>query len=244
MSGVIDFVQLRGEYASMLAAAVLLVLAVRPVARLLALPRQQVGDLFWNGGVAFVVAGRLAYLALESPRTLLDPIVLIRLQGGIEPFAGVAGIVAVLAWRIRRRGGELWPWATAAAVGLTLATIGYDLACVLRDACYGAITPAPLGFLMAGLSETRLATPLVEAALLLAALSALLAAAPRLRPGMLALSLVAALALLRAALTPASVRGWEAAGVEALALIALAVAALVASLALSRAAVSRGGPAA
>ena len=240
MSGVIEFVQLRGEYASIFAAAALFVLAARPVTRLLALPRREVGDLFWNGGVAFVVAGRLAYLALESPQTLLDPIVLIRIQSGIEPLAGVAAVVAVLAWRVRRRGGALWPWATAAAVGLTLAVIGYDLACVLRDACYGATAPSPLGFHMAGLGETRVATPLVEAAVLLAVLSAMLAAAPRLRPGIAALSLVAALALLRAALTPASVLGREAVGVETLVLVALGVGALAAALVLPRAAVARG----
>ena len=84
MSGVIEFVQLRGEYASIFAAAALLALAARPVTRLLALPRREVGDLFWNGGVAFVVAGRLAYLATEAPSSLLDPLVLVRIQGGQE----------------------------------------------------------------------------------------------------------------------------------------------------------------
>ena len=142
--------------------------------------------------------------------------------------------MAVLAWRLRRRGGELWPWATATAVGLTLVVIGYDLACVLRNACYGATAPAPLGFQMAGLSGTRVATPLVEAAVLLAALSGLLAAAPRLRPAVPALSLVAALALLRAALTPVSVLGRESAGLETLVLVSLGVGALVAALVLSR----------
>ena len=239
MSGLIEFVQLRGEYASMLVVAVLLALAARPVARLLALPRNELGDHFWNGGVAFVVAGRLAYLALESPQTLIDPLVLIRLQGGIEPLAGVAGVAAVLAWRVRRRGGELWPWATAAAVGVTLAVIGYDLACVLRDACYGATVSTPLGFQMSGLSEPRVATPLIEAAVMLAILSALLAAAPRFGVRALALSLVAALALLRAALTPASALGLEAVGVETLLLVALGVGA-VATAILPRTGIMRG----
>ncbi len=239
MSGLIEFVQLRGEYASMLVVAVLLALAARPVARLLALPRNELGDHFWNGGVAFVVAGRLAYLALESPQTLIDPLVLIRLQGGIEPLAGVAGVAAVLAWRVRRRGAELWPWATAAAVGVTLAVIGYDLACVLRDACYGATVSTPLGFQMSGLSEPRVATPLLEAAVMLAILSALLAAAPRFGVRALALSLVAALALLRAALTPASALGLETVGVETLLLVALGAGA-VATAILPRTGIMRG----
>ncbi len=76
--------------------------------------------------------------------------------------------------------------------------------------------------------------------MVLAALSVLLAVAPRLRPGVPALSLVAALALLRAALTPASVLGREAAGVETLVLVSLGVGALAAALALSRAPVANG----
>lgn len=242
MSGIAEFVQLRGEYASIFVAAVLLALAARPVARLLALPQSEVGDFFWNGAVAFVVAGRLAYLAMESPQTLVDPLVLIRIQGGIEPLAGVAGVGAVLAWRIRRRGGELWPWATLAALGLAVAAIGYDLACLLRDACYGATVPTPLGFHMAGLSEPRLATPLVEAAVLLAALSVLLAAAPRLGFRALALSLVAALALVRAALTPASVLGREAVGGETLLLFVLGAAAVAVAILPSIGAMKGGEP--
>ena len=97
MSEVLDFVQARGEYASLLAVALLLWRSAGPAARLLALERREVADLFWNGSVAFVVAARLAYVLAESPRTLLDPLVLIRLPGGIEPLAGAAAVAAVVA---------------------------------------------------------------------------------------------------------------------------------------------------
>ena len=231
MSDVVDFIQARGEYASLFAVALLLWLSARPSARLLGLPQREVTDLLWNGGIAFVVAGRVAYLADESPRTLLDPLVLIRLQGGIEPLAGVVAVAAVVAWRARRR-DDRWAWATAGAAGLAVTVVGYDLACVLRDACFGTTAPAPIGFRMSGLSETRLATPLVEATLLLALAAALLAFVHRLRAEALPLLLVAALALLRAALTPVSVFGSDAVGPATILLLLVGIGAILAAVAL------------
>ncbi len=225
MSAVIDFVQLRGEYASLVVVALLLWAASRPIARLLGLSRGEVTDVFWNSGVAFLVAGRLAYVAQQSPRTLFDPLVLIRLPGGVDTLAGAVAVAAVIAWR-QRRGGDLWLWATVGAVGVAVATVGYDLACVLRDACYGTSAPSPLGFRMSGFSEPRLATPLIEAALLLALLAVVVAFAGRLRPRAIALLLTGVLLLVRAALTPASVLGTGAVGVETAVLVVLGAVAL------------------
>ena len=227
MSEVSDFVLARGEYASLFAVVLLLGLSARPIARLLALERRAVGDLLWNGGLAFVVVGRLAYVVAESPRTLLDPLVLIRLPGGLEPLAGAIGVAAAVSWHARRRDAT-WAWVTAAAVGLAVATVGYDVACVLRDACYGAAAPPPLGFAMSGFSEARLATPLVEATVVLAAGAALLMLAGRLSTASIALLLLGALALVRAALTPASVLGVDAVGLETM-LLAFGGAALLAT---------------
>jgi prolipoprotein diacylglyceryltransferase len=231
VSDAIEFVQARGEYASLLAVALLLWLSAGPTARLLALPRRELADLLWNGGVAFVVVGRLAYVGVESPRTLLDPLVLIRLQGGIEPLAGALGVAAVVAWRARRRDGA-WAWATAAAAGLAVATVGYDLACVLRDACYGTAAPPPLGFEMSGFSQPRLATPLVEATVLLALGAALLRFAHRVPAEVIALLMIGALALVRAALTPASVLGTDAIGLETMVLGLVGVVAIAAAVAM------------
>lgn len=228
MSAVIDFIQLRGEYASLVVVGLLLWAASRPIARLLGLSRGDVTDVFWNAGVAFLVAGRLAYVALQSPRTLFDPLVLIRLPGGVDPLAGALAVAAVIAWRQRRAGGR-WLWATVGASGLAVATVGYDLACLLRDACYGTTAPSPFGFRMSGFSEPRLATPLIEAALLLALLAVVVAFAGRLRPRAVALLLVGVLPLVRAALTPASALGTGAVGVDTAVLVALGAVALVAA---------------
>lgn len=232
MSEVFDFIQLRGEYASLFVVALMLALSAGPTARLLALPSREVADLFWNGGVAFVVVGRLAYLLAESPRTLLDPLVLIRLQGGIEPLAGALAVALVVAWRVRRQ-EQLWAWITAGAVGVAVATVGYDLACVLRDACYGIAAPPPLGFEMSGFSEARLATPLLEATVVLAAGAVLLRSAHRLKAEAVPLLLIGVLALVRAALTPASVLGADAVGVETMLLAFLGVALVGAALAIT-----------
>ncbi len=237
MSAVIEFVQLRGEYASLIAAALLLWAASRPIARLLGLPRGEVTDVFWNSGVAFLVVGRLAYVAEQSPRTLFDPLVLIRLPGGVDPLAGALAVAAVIAWR-QRRGGDVWLWAIVGASGLAVATVGYDLACVLRDACYGTTAPAPFGFRMSGFSEPRLATPLIEAALLMMLLAVVVTFAGRWRPRAVALVLTGVLLLVRAALTPASVLGTGAVGVETALLVALGAVALAAAAATH----ARAGP--
>ncbi|MDA0366528.1 MAG: hypothetical protein O2843_11820, partial [Chloroflexi bacterium] len=157
----------RGEMASLLLTAIVLVLAVRPVATLTGLSRALVGDLFWAAGVGFVIVGHVAYLAVAAPESLWDPFVLIRVQSGVEPLAGAAAAVAVWWWYTRRSRGARAGAALALTVGIVLVTISYDGACVLRDACYGAPAPAPLGFPMAGLADARAATPLIEAAVLL-----------------------------------------------------------------------------
>jgi hypothetical protein len=216
-----EWIAVRGEWVSLLLAAAALALSVRPLARLLGLPREALGDLTWYGGIAFVVAGRLAYLAIESPGALTDPLVLVRISGGVEPFAGMLAALAVVAWRTRHERAHSEAratWLAAAAATLVVATATYDLA------CYGAEAPAPLGFAMSDLSDTRLATPLIEASLLLLAAGALLSAPLAPRRALLALGGLAA--LLRVALTPLSVLGTDALGIETAFFAALGVALL------------------
>ena len=106
--------------------------------------------------------------------------------------------------------------------------IGYDLACIARDACTGAEAPAPFGFAMSGLSETRVATPLLEAALLLVAGGLLLSSPLAAHRGLIALAGVAA--LVRVALTPLSVVGTDALGVESVLFALVGVAAIAFAL--------------
>jgi hypothetical protein len=243
-----DWIAVRGEWVSLLLVAAALALSVRPLTRLLGLPREALGDLFWYGGIVFVAAGRLAYVALESPDALTDPLVLIRISGGIEPFAGLLAALAVVGWRTRGKRAHSEAraaWLAAAAAALVLATATYDLACVARDACYGAAAPAPLGFAMSDLSDTRLATPLIEASLLLLAAGALLSAPLAPRRALLALGGLAA--LLRVALTPLSVLGTGALGLETMLFAALGIALLASSERITwgeRQSTTRAGPSA
>ena len=154
-----------------------------------------------------------------------SPLVLVRIQGGIEPLAGLCGVGAVLAWRVWRDGTSGLTWLAAASAGLTITVIVYDLGCVARDACAGAYAPAPLGFAMSGLSESRLATPLLEAALLLLVAGALFSLESEFRRSLIALAGIAAIA--RAAFTPLSVLGTDAIGIETGLFVVLGLAALV-----------------
>lgn len=235
MSEVLDFIYLRGEYVSLFLIAGALAFAGGRVAALTRLPRSDVGDLFWNAGIAFIVAARLSYLAAESPASLLDPLVLIRLQGGLHPLVGVLAVIAVVGWRTRGERGRSearFAWLAVAAAGLVITMWTYDVSCLARDACYGAEAPAPLGFAMSGLSDTRLATPLIEATLLLIAAGGLFTSKLSITQSLLALGGVAA--LLRVALTAASVRGVDAIGVETAGFIVLGVVVLAVAVAAER----------
>lgn len=228
MPGVPDAMAVRGEWISLLLVTVALWLAIRPLSRLLALPQSELGDLFWNGGLAFVVVGRVAYVAIESREALTDPLVLVRIQGGIEPLAGLLAAGAMLVWRTRRDTASRHIWLAAFAGGLVITTATYDLACVARDACYGTTAPSPLGFAMSGLSDARLATPLIEAALLLLAAGALLSSVLPVWRSLVGLAGIAA--LVRVALTPLSVLGTDAVGFETVAFAVVGAGALMLAL--------------
>ncbi len=189
--------------------------------------RERVGDLFWQGGVAFVVAGRIGEVLLETPRTLLDPLALVRLDAGIEPLVGSGAVAAVVAWHARRDRRSTGTLLLVAAVGLVAAGVAYDLACVVRDACAGAPVPRPFGFPMGGLSEPVFPTPLVSAAVMLAWLGLVVALCARLAAGEAAVLLLGGLALNRALLTPLSALGRDAVGPETWVLGAAGLAAIV-----------------
>lgn len=219
MSSLLDALYLRGEFVSLVVVLVVLWVAAPRVASLIALPRAPIGSLYSDSVIVFVVSGRVAYLLAESPETLLDPLVAIRVQGGIDPLWGAVATLAVLAWAARRQGAAAyWPLATAWALGLAIAVAAYDLSCPLRDACYGARAEPPLGFRMSGLADTRLATPALEGALLLALLGALVLTWRRWRAGVAAHVLVGGVALLRLGLAPLSATGWSGWGAEEAAL--------------------------
>jgi hypothetical protein len=94
---------------------------------------------------------------------------------------------------------------------------------------------------MSGLNETRLATPVLEAIVLLSISAAILTFARRLPARAVPLLLIAALALTRAALTPASVLGLDAVGIETALLAVGGATALMAAIARAGPAPARAG---
>lgn len=234
METIVEVLRPRGEIVSLMLVALVLWRAVPGLARALAAPERVAGDLAWHAGLAFVVVGRAVYLLAEAPGSLLDPLVVVRVQGGIEPLAGAGAAAAVVLWTVRDRLEDAWPLVSVASLALLLAVAAYDLACLARDACYGTPAAAPLGFPMGGLAESRVATPLLEGATLLAVAALLLRWWTRLRPGVGALLAVASVALLRAAMTPLGVAGWRGVSGELALLAAIGVGCTAAAVALQR----------
>lgn len=123
--------------------AAALLLAVAPArlvgawaGRSLSLDRGTVSDVAWWGGSAFVVTGRLAWLALH-PRTLAYPIDVIRLTQGMVTSIGVVGAAAALLLLVRRRGASLDDVGIVAAIMAATAFLGWQAACGFQDRCGG-----------------------------------------------------------------------------------------------------------
>lgn len=228
MGPIPDAIVVRGEIVSAVIAVVALMVSARPLATLLGLPRAAVSDLYFNGAIVFIVAGRVVYLLLEARDSLFDPLVAVQIQTGVEPLAGAIAVLLLGAWEVSNRRDAVWPLVAGVSLGLVLATIVYDASCIVRDACYGAPAPAPLVFRMSGLADTRLATPLVEAAVLLAGLSLFLRVWPWLSWPARAAFPFAGVAILRGAFTPLSVFEAEAVGVRAYGTILAGVVAVAA----------------
>lgn len=238
----IEFIQDRGEAASAIVVVLALIGAGGAVAALLGVPRRRLSDLWWYGGLSFVIVGRLAFVARGDADSLTDPLVVMRVADGVEPLWGAAAALAVGGFIAMRAAGGVSPPAarralapavapavTMIAAGLLVSMLAYDLACPLRDACYGRTAPSPLGFRMAALADTRLATSLWEAAALSALLGGLLRSWHELRPGVLAAALLGLLAAVRLVFTPLAVSGWPGWGGEPL-VLALVVAAAAISI--------------
>jgi hypothetical protein len=211
----------RGEAVSFLVVALVLIVAIWPVARTIGAPARLVEERFWWGGLIFIVAGRLAYVAAATPDLLLDLMVVVRFTDGIEPLAGGAAALVWVAWRVRGTPEAGLAWATTAA-GLTLAAAAYALTCPLRGACFGTTAPEPLGFPMHGLVEPRLATPVIEGIALLFILAIAVRLAATWSPARLGWTLLAALAATRLTLMPLTAAGIEAIPALLLAAVVLA----------------------
>lgn len=224
----------RGEVVSFVLVTLALVLSVRVVARVTGSSDGSVEDVYWTGGILFLVVGRLLHLATISPALLTDLPVLIRFPDGIDPLGGAAAALAWALWRSRGASTAASLW-TAAVAGVAIAAVSYDLSCFAREACYGVEAPEPFGFPMHGLAESRLPTPLIEAALLVALLALVTQRLDRWPMVRVGWGLLASLALVRLAMLPLTVPGVTAVDAILLALVALTATGLAARPSLARA---------
>lgn len=221
----------RGAAASFGVVALALLLAVGPVARALRVSSDLVEGQWWWGGAAFLVAARVAAVAIAAPRLVLDPMVLVRFTDDLWPIAGAFAAIVVAAWRARRLGagslevGAAW---AATVAGLVIAAATYDLACPLRAGCAGAPSSLSFAFPMHGLAEPRLATPFIEGIVLLCVLAAAVRLLDRWDARTVGWALLATLAATRLLLMPLTASGVEILDAAALTITVVVSLALVA----------------
>ena len=120
------------------------------------------------GGLA---AGRLVAVALDDPRSLGRLADMLVVRSGVEFWPGAAVAVMVAAWSARRVGVPV-PERLAALAPLAMVGYGaYEASCVLRDGCYGPVSP--VGLRPSGLSSTMLPVGVLMAAAVIVAAGAL-----------------------------------------------------------------------
>lgn len=153
---------------------------------------------FWLS-IGAVVGARLVYVLPAWPMYLRYPLDLMRIQSGLSFYGVVAGTLAVAGWFAWRgwlplgRTADLF--APYLALGLALQRAG----CLVRDDCFGAVAPPPLGLVFPGLTQPRYPTELYEAVLALGLFGMLLLWRERRRfPGELGLAFLVGYPLLRA----------------------------------------------
>ncbi len=114
--------------------------------------RTELLDGLYGPLIAAILLGRLTAAALDDPAALGSIRALLVVRGGVEFWAGVAVLLAML-WRAsRRRHGRNWPVAMAEVAPFVLWTYAiYEATCVLRDGCYGPTSA--VGLVPDGLRE-------------------------------------------------------------------------------------------
>ncbi len=116
-------------------------------------------DLALGPALLGLVVGRIATLAIDDPRAIgrLSDMLIIR--SGVEFWPGALAAVAVVAWAGRRNGAGSLGYLAAAAPLSMIGYGSYEMACLLRDGCYGP--ESSLGLVPPGLTTTMLPVGLV-----------------------------------------------------------------------------------
>lgn len=95
--------------------------------------------------VGGLVAGRIVAVLLDDPTSLRSIRALLVIRGGVEFWAGAAVTAGLLVWSLRRRRRpDLWFGVAELAPFLLWAYSAYEATCLLRDGCYGPVSPIGL----------------------------------------------------------------------------------------------------
>ena len=181
------------------------------------------GDTLMMSGIAGLVGGRVAFVALEDPGAFgrLGDLLIIR--SGVEFWPGLVVGVAVFASSARRAGR---PVVESLAVAAPLFLVGYgayEAACILRDGCFGP--PSAVGLPPPGFAATVFPVGLAVGALAVASGLALRKRGPVDRSGLvIALLVLAALRGVAGFFLPRVGSSLTRPHVESLTMVAVAVA--------------------
>ena len=117
----------------------------RLVARFVPAPDGQTvdGDGLMMAALAGLVAGRLAFVALDDPGSFARLRDLLIIRSGVEFWPGLAVGAGVYALASRRSGRSVMEAMSLAAPLFLVGYGGYEASCVLRNGCFGP--PSPLG---------------------------------------------------------------------------------------------------
>jgi phosphatidylglycerol:prolipoprotein diacylglycerol transferase len=129
------------------------------IGRLQGIEFQKIMDMGLIIIIAGIIGSRLAYVLINFPYYIKNPLDMFKLwHGGLVFSGGLIAVLLAIVWYARRRGYSIWQigdlWAPAAAIGQAIGRIG----CFMAGCCYGKPTDMPWGVVF---TDTRsLADPL------------------------------------------------------------------------------------
>lgn len=147
----------------LLLSGVVMIGAMWFAARLLRLPESPSATLDWlvTPGIVGLLAGRAAALVLDDPTSLGSLRSFLVIRGGAELWPGAVVAAGVLAVSLRRAREPVIGTMARLAPIVLIGYAAYEATCVLREGCYGPVSP--LGLRPDGLSTRMLPAGVVVA---------------------------------------------------------------------------------
>lgn len=108
-------------------------------------------DRLVGAGVAGLLVGRVAAMAIQGINPITSPADLIVIRGGVHTGAATIAFIAVLSWSTRSTRHALDALAPAVMLGLA----GWHAGCLWRGACLGIAGDLPWAWALEGSSVTR-----------------------------------------------------------------------------------------